>query len=443
MTLDRLRPSLLSATVRMALASAVAASVTVFPGKLIAQERSQPAETVVEIRIHGNVSVADSEVLALSGVALGDVAGPDLVHTVRARLEATGCFETVEVHRRYRSLSTTDEIALVIVVRERIGARFSNPIVRALASVGRRMMVAPIVNHKEGYGVAFGALTSVLDAFGSENRLSVPVTWGGHKYIALNMEAPIGDPVIDYLLVSASRGRRRHPYFDVDDERTQLKVEAERRLPRGFRVNGEIGWEEVHFASRAERLIRSAVHVDYGDYRETPVTARKNTASLRVGVERLKIIGHEVTVIRPLLDARVYAAVGDQAVFAARFFVKGASGPLPAYEQVLLGGSPAVGGTLRGWPAGVAVGDRIALASVELRLPLNSLLSDRRFGLRLFYDTAAVFETNRPFRDVSFREGAGGGVYFIPSRFVPPVSIDVAHDFDGRVRVHASAGFGF
>ena len=408
-----------------------------------AREALPAAETVVEIRVHGNLSLPDAVVIDLAGVALGDAAGPDLAEAVRKRLEASGRFETIEVRRLYRSLSATDRIALVIVVRERPGARFSNPVVRALAGLGRRLMVAPIVEHEEGYGVAYGALTSVVDAFGSGSRLSVPATWGGHKRIALEMEAPIRGGVIDRLRAGGSRGRRRHPYFDVEDDRTRFEVAVGRRLPRGFRVNGATAWEDMRFAARADRLIRSAVHLDYGDYRVTPATARRNTVVVRAGIERLAIAGGGGTVIRPRLDARAYAAAGGQAVLAGRLFFEGASASLPPYERALLGGSPAAGGTLRGWSAGVAVGDRIAAASIELRLPITSVLSEGRVGLRFFYDTAAVYDAETPIRRASFLEGAGVGVFFLPPGFGLPVSVDVAHDFAGGMRIHGSAGFGF
>ena len=397
----------------------------------------------MEIRVHGNLSLPDAEVIDLAGVAVGDAAGPDLAEAVRKRLQASGRFETIEVRRLYRSLTATDRVALVIVVRERPGARFSNPVVRALAGLGRRLMVAPLIEHEEGYGVAYGALTSVVDGLGSGRRLSVPATWGGHKRIALEMDAPIRGPVIDRLRAGGSRGRRLHPYFDVDDDRTRFEVAVERRLPHRFRVNGEAAWEDIRFAARADRLIRSAVHLDYGDYRLMPATARRNTVVVRAGIERLAIAGGGGTVIRPRLDARAYAAAGGQAVLAARLFFEGASAPLPAYERALLGGSPAAGGTLRGWRAGVAVGDRIAAASIELRLPITSVLSEGRVGLRFFYDTAAVYDAERPIRRARFLEGAGAGVFFLPPRFGLPVSVDVAHDFAGGVRIHGSAGFGF
>lgn len=426
----------------MALASAAAALATMPSAVSAAQERTA-REAVVEIRVHGNLSLSDAEVIALAGVELGDGAGPDLTGAVRERLEASGRFETIDVRRLYRSLTATDEVALVIVVRERPGARWRNPVARALAGVGRRLMVAPIVDHREGYGVAYGALTSLVDAFGAGSRLSAPATWGGHKRIALEMDAPVPGPLVDRLRAVGWRGRRRHPYFEADDDRTGLEVAVERGLRGRFRLNGAVAWEDVRFSARAERLFRSAVYLDYGDFRETPATARRNTVVARAGIERFAAVGGPGAVLRPRVDARAYAAVGGQAIVAARLFFAGASAPLPPYERALLGGSPAARGTLRGWPAGAAVGDRLAAASVELRLPVTSLLSEAQVGLRVFADTAAVYDAARSVRQARFLEGAGVGVFVMPPGFGFPVAIDVAHDFAGGVRTHASAGFGF
>ncbi len=455
------------AIVRVALAGAAAALATIPPAVSAAQERTareeavadavlssippavsaaqeRPArEAVAEIRVHGNLSLSDAEVIALAGVELGDAAGPDLAETVGERLEASGRFETVDVRRLYRSLTATDEVALVIVVRERPGARWRNPVARALAAAGRRLMVAPIVDHREGYGVAYGALISFVDAFGPGGRLSVPATWGGHKRIGLEMEVPVPGRLVDRLRAGGWRGRRRHPHFEVDDDRTGLEVAVERGLPGGFRLNGAAAWEDVRFAAAADRLFRSAVHLDYGDYRETPATARRNTVVVRAGIGRFAILGGGAAVLRPRLDARAYASAGGQAVLAARLFYVGASGPLPPYERALLGGSPAARGTLRGWPAGEAVGDRIAAASIELRLPVTSLLSQAQVGLRFFGDAAAVYDADSSLRRAGFLQGAGVGVFVMPPGFGVPVSFDVAHDFAGGVRTHVSAGFGF
>ena len=93
----------------------------------------------------GNYSIPDDEVLALAGVALGDVVDDGGLDDIARRLTASGRFETVEVHKRYRSLSATDPIALVIVVRERPRARLAG-----------RLMFLPILGYEEGYGVSYG-----------------------------------------------------------------------------------------------------------------------------------------------------------------------------------------------------------------------------------------------------------------------------------------------
>ena len=85
----------------------------------------------------------------------------------------------------------------------------------------------------------------------------------------------------------------------------------------------------------------------------------------------------------------------------------------------------------------------MAAASIELRLPLTSVLSEVRVGLRFFYDTAAVYAAERSFRRARFLEGGGVGIFFVPPGFGMPVSIDVAHDFTSGMRTHVSAGFGF
>ena len=96
---------------------------------------------------------------------------------------------------------------------------------------------------------------------------------------------------------------------------------------------------------------------------------------------------------------------------------------------------------MRGWRVGARVGDRLAAASVEIRLPLSSPLSIGNAGFRIFYDTAAAYDAGRSIHDQRFLKGAGGGVFLT----VPfgSLHIDVGHDFRGSMRLHAGAGLGF
>ena len=86
---------------------------------LSAAAATAATDTVVEIRVHGNHSIPDDEVVELAGIALGDVVDNGVLDSVARRLTDSGRFETVDVYKRYWSLTATDRIALVMVVRER------------------------------------------------------------------------------------------------------------------------------------------------------------------------------------------------------------------------------------------------------------------------------------------------------------------------------------
>jgi len=75
-------------------------------------------ELIAELRVHGNYSVPDADVVALAGVVLGDRLDPDGLDAIAGRLRASDRFDAVEVRKRYTSLSRTDEVALILVVEE-------------------------------------------------------------------------------------------------------------------------------------------------------------------------------------------------------------------------------------------------------------------------------------------------------------------------------------
>ena len=392
-------------------------------------------ETVVDLRVHGNHSIPDGEVLALAGVAVGDLVDADVVDAVRRRLEASGRFEAVEVRKRYRSLAAADRIALVIVVRERPRVSIRNPVVRSLARLAGQSMFLPVVRYDEGYGMSYGARLTLVDALGRGSRVSAPATWGGDKRVGLEAERPLPGGVVDRLRGGASYGRRTHPYFGVADGRTRVWSGVDRELRFGLRAGVEAAWEEVRFAGPSDRLTRLTVDLQYDGV--SAGAFPRDDVKLRAAVEHLSVAGWPATVVRPRIDAQAFKGVGGQAVLAARVLFEGASAALPPHEQALLGG----GGNLRGWRVGARVGDRLAAASVELRLPLGSPLSMGNAGVRFFYDTAAAYDADRSVHDQRFLKGAGGGVFLT----VPfgSLHLDVGHDFRGSVRIHAGAGLGF
>lgn len=379
-------------------------------------------EAIVEIRIHGNYSIPDEEVISLADIAVGDAAESWVLDAVAHRLRDSGRFETVEVQKRYRSLTARDEVAVVIAVRE-----------KPRRWVADRLMFAPILGYEEGYGFAYGMQLNVVDVPWRGGQFSVPMTWGGDRRTALEMESSFGNGWQGGLRGGASASRRMHPHFEVEDERLRLWAGLDGRLASGLRVDVEVGREEVVFGDSSDWLTRVMVGLEYGStWSEFP----RDDVKVRAALERLSVDGQGAAVLRPRVDVQAFKGTGGQAVLAGRVLYNGASAGLPLYERSLLGGA----GTLRGWKAGGQVGDHMLATSVELRVPLNSALAADRTGFRVFYDAATVWNSGST--RGRLLEGVGVGV-FLAVPLVGSVLVDVGHDLRDGVVVHWTGVFGF
>ena len=84
---------------------------------------------------------------------------------IEPRLKDSDRFETVEVRKRYRSLTTTTDVAIVLVVHERPGVTsvassgIDRPS-RPSAGVTSRLMFLPILSYADGYGFTYGGRVS-------------------------------------------------------------------------------------------------------------------------------------------------------------------------------------------------------------------------------------------------------------------------------------------
>ena len=399
---------------------------------------AQPAvgiETIVEIRVHGNQSIPDAEVLALAGIAVGDPVGPDLVPAIERRLEETGRFETFEVRRRYRSLTATDQVSVILVVRERSVAASGNFVARSLREVARRALVLPILSYAEGYGFTYGVRTSIVDVLGTDGRLSVPATWGGSRRVALEADKPFATGVIHRLQGGTALSRRRHPHFEIDDDRTELWFSATRELPVSLRVGTRVGWADVRFGTFDDRLARYRVNVELDTRMDA--TFPRDAVFAVAEVEWLDVSGRRAVIRRPRYELSGFKGLFGQTVLAVRARYQSASGPVPPYEQILLGG----GSSLRGWKVGEFVGDRAVSASAELRFPLSSALSVGQAGVSVFYDTGTAYVHDQSLRKQRFHKGAGAGLFLRAAVFY--VRLDIAHDVVDSVRAHVTAALSF
>lgn len=393
-------------------------------------------DVIVELRVHGNQSIPDAEVLSVAGMAIGGSAGPKAIAEAQRRLDATGRFADVEIRKRFISLTASDEVAIILVVVEREGAATSNPVRRVFGELGRRALFLPILEHQEGYGVSYGARTSFVGLLGGESRVSVPMTWGGTKQLAVVADRPLASGPAHRVQFGVSLSRREHPRFDVDDDRTRVWARVDRRLPASARLVAESEWADVRFGGLDARLARYRVSVDL-DTRHT-LSFPRDAVFLEMSYEWLDLVGKDGVVGRPRYRAAVYKGLMGQSVLAVRADYVGADRSLPLYEKPFLGGR----GSLRGWRVGELIGDRRVNGSLEMRFPLGSALSVARTGATVFYDTGTAYDVGTSLDRARFRHGAGVGVFLL----APPLlqlQLDVAHNLRGRIRLHLGASLSF
>lgn len=374
-----------------------------------------------EVRVHGNRGLSAAEVRRLAGLEPGAELHPGTEEEAAARLRATGRFETVEARRRHRSLRPGNpEESVILVVEE-----------RRPAGGAAGLAALPVVRYDEGYGVTYGARLTLLDPLGENSRLSAPFTRGGEDRAAVEIEARPRSGPFSAVRMTASAFRRRNPHYGLTDRRRVVAAEAERRFGDHLRLSGRAAWSRVRFGAAEDRFAayRLGLTVDTRDNPSLP----RNGLFLEAGPEWLRWGGGAGAALRPRVDASGFVGLFGPAVLRVRAQYRGADSALPRFARPLLGGA----GSVRGHPVGARAGDRLAAASLEIRVPLDAPYRAVRYGARVFFDAGAVVGAREPFRGAAIHRGLGGGL-FLAAPFAT-VGLDAASDFDGGFRLHLSA----
>jgi outer membrane protein assembly factor BamA len=413
--------------------------------------RPQPAlaERLAEIVVHGNHTTPDAEIAAAAGLTVGAPLAADAVAQAKRRLDATGRFDGVEIRKRYRSIDRPEEIVLVVVVDERpnpmtVPLPGAAPVAR-LRSPFRRLrenaMFMPLLSFTDGYGLSYGAQFSFVEVLGRRGRIGVPLTWGAERRAAVEAEHRFRRGPVSRVEAGAGVIRREHPFFDVPDRRAELWARAERALPLALRIGGGVRRSDVAFGGTStpaldldERLTASGVDLTL-DTRVEPNFPR-DAVYARAAWEHLAFDARPSR-RRTTLEGRGYLGLVGSSVLAVRAMHGRADGPLPPYEQWLLGGPSSV----RGFRTGAFTGDRVTAGSIELRMPFSSPLRLGRTGVALFYDRGAVWNDGERLADAAWKEGYGAGVFAVATVF--QFRLDVAHGRGRGTRAHVSAGVRF
>jgi len=354
-----------------------------------------------------------------------------------SRLRKSGLFERVEIRKRSRSLEPGGDIALVIVVQEfpLPDAAISGPAaLKPIKRLWNSGMFLPILRFDDGYGFTYGARISAVDWPSRGNRFSVPLSWGGTKRAALEYERTRPTGPFDRIFATVSASRRENPFYEIDEEREEVAVEVSKRLGRFVRASGHAGYAAVTFGTTEENTVTYGAAFTF-DTRRDPVFPR-NAVVASAAWERLD---PEVSaaVNRFDAEARGYVGLFGQSVLALSAQYTGADGTQPDYAKPLLGGLE----TLRGWRAGSFAGDNRLSGSIELRIPLTSVMGFAKAGIRLFADAGTVWNHGQNVSASAFETGVGVGGFVVASLFQS--SLDVAVREGGDVRVHFAMGISF
>ncbi len=389
---------------------------------------------VGEVRVHGNHTTPDADVLAIVGELVGKPATDALVAEVTDTLKHSGRFEDVEVRKRFRSIENPDDILLMVIVDEFPGIDTfdltpPNPMQRFWTSG----MFLPILSYEDGYGFTYGARVSFVDRLGPRSRISAPLTWGGERQARVQLERAFRSGPIDRISGEAGILRRVNPHYEISDRRTAYNARLESAVARWLRLGTGGGIDEIEFGDTADTLKRFGADVTL-DTRIDPAFPR-NAVHASLGWERLMFDAGRTH--RRTADVRGYLGVYGQTVLAVRGLSVTADSQVPHYERSLLGGSS----NLRGFDAGFKAADNLAAVSAELRIPITSPLSVGRFGIKAFVDAGTAYAFGERLRDQRLDRAFGGGVYMHLT--VLSLALDVAKAPDRGTRFHFGLGVTF
>ena len=263
--------------------------------------------------MHGNHTTPDAEVLRLAAVEPGEPFTADTLARIRKALDDSGRFRSVDVRKRYASISDTSAVLVVIVVEERAGIAIDVPDPGPLRTLRANTMWMPILRSEDGYGLTYGARVSFVDVLGRRTRLSAPFSWGGERRATVEIERRFERGPLTRVIGTGGITRREHPTLDIGDRRAGGGVRAEKVSDHGCRWPAAGAWTTSGSGISTTAWRRSAA---------TSLSTRgaiphfRATPSTRVGVQRLWFDSADN--VRLTVDARGFVGLFGQTVLALR-----------------------------------------------------------------------------------------------------------------------------
>ena len=257
---------------------------------------------MAEIRVHGNVLTPDAEIRRLAGIEVGAVFTPDTVAEVTRRLEAAHRFESVEVLKRYASIADPTQVLLVVIVDEgRVKiealdeAEADRP-ARVVRGGGLGLMFLPLLDFEDGYGFTYGAQFARPGVAGAHSRLSFPLTWGGDKRAAAQLEKTFDGSrgvfgtrgLLTRVETGVSIDQRTNPYFETDDTRDRVWFRGERTIGRSVTAGGTAAWQHVSFGGSTDQFAQYGLDIAVRHAARSDAGAQRGLRARVGGTPRLQ-----------------------------------------------------------------------------------------------------------------------------------------------------------
>lgn len=405
-------------------------------------------EVVAAIQVHGNTITSSDDIIRASGLNVGDPVSDTVLSNAEARLGTAMKFESVEVLKRFASISDPTRVLILIQVDEgpvhvdipdvdteqegSTAPPASPPAVVRRSKFG--MMFVPILSAEDGYGFTYGAQFAFAGHRSPRRRIVVPASWGGDKRVGAEYQQEFSKRYAPRLRAGGLLQRRTHPFFEDDADRKRVWGRTEWPIVREIHAGGEVAWQTSSL--NGEEVQARSLGADIVvDTRVDPLMPH-NAIFIRSAVERLSF-SPAGTAVRTEIDANGYVGLYRGMVLALRATREDFSQPAPAFYKSVLGGSR----NLRGFRAGYAIGDTLVAGSVELRIPTTSPLRMARFGYSIFMDAGTTYDQGERFGDQKLEKGVGAGIWATAPLF--RIGLSVARGLGSGTRVHIAAGLTF
>ena len=341
---------------------------------------------VAQVQVHGNTLTSADEIARIAGLEEGEPFDEELLAAAADRLRGSRKFAQVDVLRRYVSIADPTQILVVIRVDEgpvRIDRSIPGQ-PRAVRGRSSNLMLLPVLDFEDGYGLSVGARFAVNRVAGSDSRLLFPLTWGGDKLAAVELQKDLSWPLTPRFSAGAFAQRRTHPFFRDQVDRKDVWARGEWHLAPSWRAGATMSSEQVSFLQQDDTIRSVRTDIEWDTRSGAPLP--RNAVFARASASRLR--ARSTTLVLTEFEARGYLALYRESVLVVRALREDARGAVLPHLKSILGGER----NLRGYRAGSLVGDTLVAGSLELRVPVTSPLRVAKVGVSGFVDTATVYD---------------------------------------------------